>query len=127
MVSFLCGEEIKVGEERLSVEVVDTPETRAKGLMGREHLAEGRGMLFVYPAPEQLNFWMKNTRIPLSIAFFDETKRLINMTDMDPPQAGQPLTIYRSEGPALYALEVPQGWFAKHKIKPGINFSFLDP
>lgn len=124
--SILQGDEIRLGKEILKVEIARTHETRAKGLMGRTELEEGRGMLFVYPEPEILVFWMKNTLIPLSIAFFNSKKEIINILDMDPPK-GKELKRYRSQGPALYALEVPQGWFERHGIEPGAKFSFLDP
>jgi hypothetical protein len=68
---------------------------------------------------------MKDTFIPLSIAFFDAGKTCINILDMDPP-IGKTLVEYRSTAPALYALEVPQGWFEKHGVKRGSKFSFLD-
>jgi uncharacterized membrane protein (UPF0127 family) len=68
---------------------------------------------------------MKNTLIPLSIAFFNEDRELINVLDME-PQNAPPFIRYRSTAPALYALEVPQGWFEKHGIGRGAKFSFLD-
>jgi len=82
-------------------------------------------MLFIYSKPEKLSFWMKNTLIPLSIAFFDAEKTLIHLLDMDPCEKNWP--IYQSCSEALYALEVPQGWFAKQGIEAGAKFSFLDP
>ncbi len=124
--SSLYGEQIRLGREILTVEIADTYETRAKGLMGRTKLADGEGMLFVYEEADTLVFWMKNTLIPLSIAFFNTEKEILNILDMDPPK-GKQLLKYRSRGPALYALEVPQGWFEKHGIKIGTKFSFLDP
>jgi uncharacterized membrane protein (UPF0127 family) len=124
--SVAFGSQIQIGDQILKVEIVDTHESRANGLMGRTELPEGEGMLFVYEKPQRLVFWMKNTLIPLSIAFFDEDKSLMNILDMDPP-VGNTLIRYRSTAPALYALEVPQGWFEKHKIDVGTKFSFLDP
>lgn len=124
--SLLHSEEILIGGQTLKVEVVDTYESRAQGLMGRTELPEGEGMLFVYEKSQRLVFWMKNTLLPLSIAFFNADKEIINVLDMDPP-LGYPLIRYRSTAPAKYALEVPQGWFDKHKIGRGAKFSFLDP
>lgn len=124
--SVLCGTQIRIGDEILTVEIADTHESRANGLMGRTELPEGEGMLFVYDKPQRLVLWMKNTYVPLSIAFFDEDKSLMNILDMDPP-IGKTLIRYRSTAPALYALEVPQGWFENHKIDVGAKFSFLDP
>jgi len=63
-----------IGDTHLFVEVVKTPEERSRGLMYRNHLDWDSGMLFVYPGPRQMVFWMKNTYIPLSIAFIDEDK-----------------------------------------------------
>jgi hypothetical protein len=107
------------------VEIADTHETRAKGLMGKTELADGHGMLFIYDSEQRLVFWMKNTLIPLSIAFFDDDRVCINVLDMDPP-IGSSMVRYRSTSPARYALEVPQGWFEKHGIDRGTKFSFLD-
>lgn len=123
--STLLGAQIQLGNEILTVEIADTLEAQDKGLMGRKSLAEGHGMLFVYKRPARRSFWMKNTLIPLSVAFFDEEKAIINILDMDPP-VGDAYISYLSRGPALYALEVPQGWFKKHGIKRGVKFSFLD-
>ena len=126
LLSILSAAEIQIGDEVLLVEIADTHESRARGLMDRTELLDGHGMLFVYQKPERLVFWMKNTLIPLSIAFFDEERTLLNVLDMDPP-IGKTLIRYRSRAPALYALEVPQGWFEEHGIGPGAKFSFLDP
>jgi uncharacterized membrane protein (UPF0127 family) len=122
--SLLYGEQIRLGDEVLTVEIAKTHEARAKGLMGRTELADGHGMLFIFEEPQRLVFYMKNTLIPLSIAFFDESKEIINVLDMDPP-VGSTLIKYRSTAPALYALEVPQGWFEKHDIERGDKFSFV--
>lgn len=123
--SIAFGEQIRIGDAVLTVEIAKTHESRAKGLMGRTELADGHGMLFIYDSPQRLVFWMKNTLIPLSIAFFDADKEIINILDMDPP-LGSTLVNYRSTAPARYALEVPQGWFEKHGIERGAKFSFLD-
>ena len=121
----LAGTQIQINHKILDVEIADTPAKWEKGLMNRKNVPEGTGMLFVYPNARNLSFWMKNTLIPLSIAFFDDQKAVINILDMDPP-TDQTLTNYRSLAPALYALEVPQGWFEKHGIKRGAKFTFLD-
>ena len=92
--------------------------------MFREEVPEGTGMLFVYPDAAQRSFWMKNTRVPLSIAFFDDQKAILHILDMDPP-TGNVVLRYQSIAPALYALEVPQGWFRKYGIELGAKFSFL--
>ncbi len=103
------------------VEVAKTPEEIAYGLMGRKHLAEDGGMLFVFQTEGYHGFWMKDTLIPLSIAFFDKNGRIVWITDM------KPLTLnsHVPPKPILYALEMNQGWFTKHSIKIGdvVRFS----
>ncbi len=120
----LVAVQIQIENEILDVEIADTPTKWAKGLQMRNELPDGKGMLFVYPNARRLSFWMKNTLIPLSIAFFDENRTMLNILDMDLP-SGQNLR-YRSTAPALYALEVPLGWFERHGIKSGAQFSFVD-
>ncbi|TGL69788.1 DUF192 domain-containing protein [Leptospira jelokensis] len=102
-----------VADRVLKLEIANTPSTRATGLMYRTKLGEDEGMLFVFPKAEYLNFWMKNTLIPLSIGYFSEDMRLLESFDMKPNQTEE---MYNSRKPAMYALEVNQGWFAKHKI-----------
>ncbi len=121
----LFGRQIQINDKVIEVEIADTPHKHALGLMGRTHLEEGKGMLFVYEKAQRLSFWMKHTLIPLSIAFFDDDRTVINILDMDPP-IGDTIIKYRSTAPARYALEVPQGWFDKHRIERGAKFSFLD-
>lgn len=122
--SALFAVPIKLGNEILDCEIANTPSAIAKGLMGRDQLPEGQGMLFVYEKAQRLVFWMKETYIPLSIGFFDDNQILMKILDMDPP-IGQNLIRYRSTAPARYALEVPQGWFEKHHIRVGDKFSFV--
>ena len=124
--SSLFGHLVEIGGLQVEVEIADTEEAWLKGLMFRKHLPEGSGMLFVYPKPSILSFWMKNTLIPLSIAFFDEEKKLLNIEDMPILKKGETPRTFVSISPAKYALEAPLGWFAKHKIKPGMKFSLLD-
>ncbi len=107
---------IGVGGANLTVEVADDPLERSLGLMYRESLPENRGMLFVYPDEQPRAFWMKNTRIPLSIAFADAGGTIIAIMDMIPDDGR---TRYRSPGPAKYALEVNQGWFENNGVKVG--------
>lgn len=99
----------------LKVEIADTDEERQLGLMHRKQLPDGRGMLFVFPADQMMSFWMKNTLIPLSIAYISADGRILEMHDMR-PQSLQPVRSARS---ARYALEVPVGWFAQNAIHPG--------
>jgi uncharacterized membrane protein (UPF0127 family) len=113
---------LNAGVYVIRAEVVDTPETRARGLMYRESLAVNHGMLFVFPESDQHCFWMKNTLIPLSIAFLDERGVIVNLADMQPKSEDH----HCSAGPVRYALEMNQGWFAARHIKPGFRISGVD-
>ncbi len=118
---------LEINRATVTVEIADTPASRDRGLMERDSLEVGHGMLFVYDKPTKLSFWMKNTRIPLSIGFFSKEKRLLQIEDMDPPKSKTaPLVLYNSLLPAQYALEVPQGWFTQNKITPGMKFTLHD-
>lgn len=113
----------------LNVELADTPETQLRGLMGRTHLSEDFGMLFVLPREQRMSFWMKNTYIPLSIAFFDKDKRLMSIEKMEPQiimARQQNLRRYVSDRPGLYALEVNQGWFEKNQIVEKMTFKLFE-
>ena len=118
---------LKIGAQTLKVEVADNDQERSQGLMKRTELKEGRGMLFIFPQEQPLGFWMKNTLIPLTIGYFDKEKKLFQTTDMTPasPMDTYPPS-YHSSKPAMYALEVPTGWFAKHKIANGASFTVTD-
>jgi hypothetical protein len=100
----------------LTVELATTPKARICGLSKRANLAENHGMLFIYPNVGQRTFWMKDTQIPLSIAFLDDSGRILSMQDMTPMQTNER---YHSPQPVRYALEVNQGWFAGHGIGIG--------
>ena len=106
---------LTVGQHKVTAEVVVTPEQRAVGLMNRFSLKPDHGMLFVFERSEPLAFWMKNTFIPLSIAFISADGRIVNIEDMRP----QTEDTHWSKGPALYALEMRKGWFAEKGIGPG--------
>lgn len=124
---FFPTTQIQLGEQTLIVEIANTDEARYQGLMGRASLESDRGMLFVFEKPQTLFFWMKDTQVPLSIAFFDKDKKLINISHMAPlPPGAAAYPRYHSLAPAVYALEVNQGWFQKNGIHPDMKFSFLD-
>lgn len=89
--------------------------------MGRESLPEGNGMIFVYPAEGPRSFWMKDTPLPLSIAFLDAEGRVVDLADLQPFDTSP----VPSAAPAQYALEVPQGWFAAHGIGVGSRVTGL--
>jgi uncharacterized membrane protein (UPF0127 family) len=106
---------LKVAGHALRAEVVANPEQRAKGLMFREKLAKNDGMLFIFDEPGYHAMWMMNTFIPLSVAFVDGGGRILNIEDMAP----QTQDSHAAAGPARYAIEANQGWFAQRKIKAG--------
>ncbi len=106
---------LTVAGKPISVEIADNGEERALGLMYRESMPESQGMLFVYENAEPRSFWMKNTRIPLSIAFLDTRGVIISISDMKPLDTHGTA----SAGPAQYALEVNQGWYSRNGIKVG--------
>ena len=121
---------IRLGDARIKAEVAATPESRATGLSGRDRLGADRGMLFAWDDAAPRRFWMKDTRIPLSIAFLDERGRILNIHRMAPPPPEGPAggyRRYRSRGPAQYALEVNRGWFANHGIAAGSRCHFRLP
>lgn len=115
--------QVKVGPHPLKVEVADTDPHRARGLMHRDKLGSDDGMLFVFEEPAYQSMWMKNTLIPLSVAFIDRQGRILNILDMEP----QTLDSHMSAGPALYAIETNKGWFAQKKVKAGDRVTGLPP
>jgi uncharacterized membrane protein (UPF0127 family) len=105
-----AGETITV-----NAELARTGEEQRVGLMFRKKLADGEGMLFIYERDQILSFWMKDTLIPLSIAFISHDGRIIEIRDMQP----QSLQSVKSSRSVRYALEAPQGWFTRAGIAPG--------
>jgi uncharacterized protein len=114
---------LTIGGHVVNAEVAATDETRQIGLMHRFSLAPDHGMLFVHDAPRMLSFWMRNTYVPLSIAFIDAKGRIVNIEDMAP----QVERLTWSAAPALYALEMKKGWFAQKGIGPGADVKGLPP
>lgn len=114
---------LDVAGRPLTVEVAATPEHRATGLMHREGLSDSEGMLFYYPTEHKVSFWMKNTRVPLSIAFIDRHGEIVRITDMQPHLTDPVPSLY----PVQYALEVRQGWFADHGVVVGGKVGGLPP
>jgi uncharacterized membrane protein (UPF0127 family) len=107
--------ELQFGPRRLIAEVAATPEMREHGLMQRASLPDNRGMLFVFPNASRQCMWMKDTLIPLSVAFMDAQGRILNIADMQP----QSRQIHCSSAPARYALEMSQGWFQRRALQAG--------
>lgn len=116
---------VEVSGVRYGVEVADDEEERRMGLMFRESMAEDRGMIFVHPDTQRLAYWMKNTRIPLDILYFDEQRRLVSQQRGVPPCAlGDGCPSYPSTGPARYVLELNAGQAAKIGLKDGTTIIF---
>lgn len=113
---------LSIAGHALRVEVAHTDEGRMRGLMFRRQLPESQGMIFIYADRSRQAMWMKNTSIPLSVAFLDETGRILNIEDMAPHSEES----HWSAGKAAYALEMNRGWFAKRGIKAGARVKGLE-
>ncbi len=111
----MSGEE---GTVRVSVRIAATQETQRQGLMTEASLADNAGMAFTYPSPTDVPFWMKDTTIPLSIAFWNRQGRIVDMLDMD-PCTSESCPLYRSDAPFVGAVEVNQGFFDQHGVRTG--------
>ncbi len=104
--------------ELRSLPVASTPEERARGLMGRTSLPDGDGMVFVFDGPTRDAFWMKDTLIPLSIAFWNRGGRIVDILDMQPCRQA-PCSLYRPSGSYVAALEARLGFFRRHRVANG--------
>ena len=114
---------LRINQWEITVEIADTQETQEKGLMWRESMAEDHGMLFVYEKDAKKSFWMKNTKIPLSIAYIGADGTIREIYDMEPLST----RIVDSRYSVRYALEVNQGAFERHGIKEGDKVEFIKP
>jgi uncharacterized membrane protein (UPF0127 family) len=126
--ALLAGSPLSLAQSRLPVvdltagmhvvkaEVAARDEDRQQGLMFRQKMGSNEGMLFVFEQPQRVCMWMKNTPLPLSVAFLDGQGRIINIEDMQP----QTLESHCAAKPARYALEMNQGWFRQKNIKAGV-------
>jgi uncharacterized membrane protein (UPF0127 family) len=103
---------------RLPVQIADTDRSRVRGLMGRARLDANAGMAFLFDEPEVAGFWMKDTLIPLSIAFWDARGRIVAIFEMAPCGEG-PCPLTRSPSPVVGALETNAGYFDRHRVRPG--------
>jgi hypothetical protein len=120
----ICEQQIAklgVGGHPVTVELAFTDQCRQRGLMERFVLPENHGMLFIYPRAQMLTFWMKDTKIPLSIAFISRQGKILNIDEM-PPMVE---TIYASSSNGLYALEMRKGWFNEYGIIRGDSVTGL--
>lgn len=111
---------VEVGNERIAVEVADDDAERSRGLMFRDTLEQGRGMLFLHESEGSLAYWMKNTRIPLDILYFDRNFRLVSQQrDVPPCSLGDRCPPYPSDAPAQYVLELAAGEAERLGLKDG--------
>lgn len=114
--------ELTAGFHRIEAEVAYTDPDRQQGLMNRRSMAANQGMLFVFPFPARHCMWMKNTLLPLSVAFLDEQGRIINIRDMQP----QTENSHCADKDARFALEMNQGWFAQRGLKAGLTLGGIE-
>ena len=103
------------GSDTVRAEVANTPETRGQGLMYRDAVPDGTGMLFVWDTEGERSLWMQNTYVALDVAFIDRNFRIVDIQQMEP----QTTDIHDGARPAMFALEVRQGWFAEKGIVVG--------
>ena len=106
---------LSAGMYLIHAQVATTPQQREIGLMFRQEMPAGEGMLFVFEQPSGLCFWMKNTSLPLTAAFVADDGTIVNLADMKP----QTTNSHCSTKPVRYVLEMNQGWFAKRGLKAG--------
>ena len=114
--------ELTAGIHRIEAEVVNTQQTRMTGLMQRRTMPPQRGMLFVFDEARTHCMWMKNTYIPLSVAFLDDGGRIINVADMQPHAEDN----HCATRPARYALEMNLGWFRSRNLGAGVPLAGID-
>lgn len=116
---------VEVGGQRYAVEVSDDDAERARGLMFRDAMANDSGMLFIHDAEEPQAYWMKNTRIPLDILYFDDQRKLVaQRRDVPPCSLGDACPSYPSDAPARYVLELNAGEAARIGLKDGSEMRF---
>lgn len=107
--------ELKAGMYRVEAELADTPAARQTGLMYRTFMPTNTGMLFVFPEKAIHCFWMRNTKLPLTIAFIDDDGKIVNLSDMEPETQNN----HCPRGPVRFALEMNQKWFTQRALGPG--------
>lgn len=115
---------VEIGGERFTVEVADDDQERTRGLMFRDALEDGHGMLFIHDREERQAYWMKNTRIPLDILYFNASLELVSQQrDVPPCSAGDRCPPYPSRAPALYVLELNAGEARRLKLEDGATLA----
>jgi len=112
--------QLRIGNSSLIAEVADNPQTSANGLMFRDSLPDDHGMLFVFEKPKTASFWMKNTKIPLSIAYIDSAGRILQIESMKPLDE---TPIESTSNEVAFALEVNEGWFKRNGVSAGAKIS----
>lgn len=116
---------VELGGERFQVEIADDEQARARGLMFRDRLEDGHGMLFIHERQEPLAYWMKNTRIPLDILYFDNARRLVSQQrDVPPCRSGRGCPAYPSDRAARYVLELNAGEAERMGLEDGAGLTF---
>ena len=119
------GPWVELAGHRYTIEVANDDAERARGLMHRDAMAEGSGMLFVHDAEEPQAYWMKNTRIPLDILYFDDARKLVaQQRDVPPCSLGDACPSYPSNEPARYVLELNAGQAARLSLQDGAELRF---
>ena len=113
------GPSVELGGKTFAVEIADTTEKQALGLMFRDSMPDDHGMLFIFPNEAPRSFWMKNTRIPLDIMYFDKDLRMVSISADTPPCKVRRCPSYPSKGPAMYVLELNAGMAKKLGIGEG--------
>lgn len=113
--------QLRAGMHNIEAEVARTPEQQQLGLMARKSMAAHEGMLFVFPEKQALCFWMRNTLLPLTIAYVDDDGTVVTLADMQPLSDAS----HCASKPVRYALEMNQGWFKKRSI--GVGFKLSGP
>ena len=115
--------QLNAGIHVIRAEVVSDAAARARGLMHRKHLPQNAGMLFIFDHEAIHCMWMKNTLIPLSVAYLDERGAIVNIADMEPHSEAS----HCAAQPVKYALEMNRGWFAARGIEPGARLGGVPP
>lgn len=114
--------ELSAGVHRIQAEVAHTHQARTKGLMYRRSMPSNQGMMFVWPQEGRHCMWMRNTYLPLSVAFIDDQGRIVNVSDMAPRSED----LHCAAQPVRYALEMNQGWFAARRLERGARIAGLE-